>query len=190
MVERAEDALAEHLALAARIEELLPGVDEVARAVISTYEAGGRLFTFGNGGSAADAQHVAAELVGRYLRERRPLAATALSVDPSVLTCIANDYSFEDVFARQVRALARPGDLALGFTTSGRSENVLRALAAARELGAATVLFTGGAEDAPAAAHADLSLAVPSMTTARIQEIHLLLIHLVIEQVDAWAEGS
>jgi D-sedoheptulose 7-phosphate isomerase len=186
----ARDALAEHLAVAGRIEELLPRVDEVARALISTFESGGRLFAFGNGGSAGDAQHVAGELVGRYLRERRPLPATALSVDPSVVTCIGNDYSFADVFARQVRALARPGDMAMGFTTSGRSENVVRGLAAARDVGATAVLFVGGAEGTPAAEHADLAFAVPSTTTARIQEMHLLLLHLVIEQVDAWAAAS
>ncbi|MFL6035916.1 MAG: SIS domain-containing protein [Gaiellaceae bacterium] len=190
MADPARAALAEHRALTEGIEELLPRVDEIAQAVIATYDSGGRLFTFGNGGSAADAQHVAAELVGRYLRERRPLAATALSVDPSVVTCIANDYSFDAVFARQVRALARPGDLVVGFTTSGRSENVVRGLVAAREAGAATVVFTGGADDTAVAAHADLVLAVPSTRVARIQEMHLLLVHLVVEQVDAWAEGS
>jgi D-sedoheptulose 7-phosphate isomerase len=190
MAESASTALAEHLALAARIEVLLPQVDVVGRRLIQTFEAGGRLYTFGNGGSAADAQHVAAELVGRYLHERRPLPATSLSVDPSVVTCIGNDYSFDDLFARQLRALARQGDMAMGFTTSGRSANVIGGLAAAREVGATTVLFVGGAEDAPAAAHADHAFVVPSTTTARIQEMHLLLLHLVIEQVDAWAAAE
>jgi D-sedoheptulose 7-phosphate isomerase len=183
------DALAEHLALAARVEQLLPAVDEVARRVIAAYRADGRVFTFGNGGSAADAQHFAGELVGRYRRERRPLPATALSVDPSVVTCIGNDYSFEDLFARQVRALVRPGDVVIGFTTSGRSENVVRGLAAAREQGATSVLF-GGGDGTPASEHADHALVVPSSTTARIQEMHLLLLHLVIEQVDEWAANT
>ena len=183
------DALREHLELAARIEELRPRVDAVASRLIATYEGGGRIFAFGNGGSAADAQHLTAELVGRYARERRPLAASALSVDPSVVTCIGNDYSFEDVFARQVEALVASGDLVVGFTTSGRSENVVRGLAAARERGAATVLFTGGAGE-PATGHADEVLLVPSTSTARIQEMHLLLLHLVIEQVDAWAAAE
>jgi len=187
MGEAGADALAEHLAVAARVEELLPGVDEVVRRLIATYEGGGRLFAFGNGGSAADAQHLAAELVGRYLRERRPLAAASLGVDPSVVTCIGNDFAFEEVFARQVEALARPGDTAIGFTTSGRSANVVRGLAAARERGVTTVLFGG---DGPAREHADVTLIVPSTTTARIQEMHLLLLHLVIEQVDAWAAGG
>jgi D-sedoheptulose 7-phosphate isomerase len=180
-------ALAEHRSLVGRLDELLPQLDEAAQRVIDAYRAGGRLFTFGNGGSAADAQHLAAELVGRFDRERRPLAATALSVDPSVLTCIANDYSFDDLFARQVHALAAPGDIVIGFTTSGRSPNVVRGLEAARERGATTILFGGGGAGAPATEHADHALVVPSKTTARVQEMHLLLLHLLIEQVDAWA---
>jgi D-sedoheptulose 7-phosphate isomerase len=185
MADSAGDALAEHLELAAGLPPLLPRAAEVGALLIATYKQGGRLFTCGNGGSAADAQHLVAELVGRYSRDRRPLAASALSVDPSVLTCISNDYSFDDVFARQVRALVGAGDVVIAFTTSRRSENVVRALAAAREQGATTVLFTGG-DGGPAAEHADHALVVPSATTARIQEMHLLLLHLVIEQVDEW----
>lgn len=185
MADPAGDALAEHLELAAGLSPLLPRAAEVGALLIATYQQGGRLFTCGNGGSAADAQHLVAELVGRYSRERRPLAASALSVDPSVLTCISNDYSFDDVFARQVRALVAAGDVVIAFTTSGRSENVVRALAAAREQGATTVLFTGG-DGGPAVGYADHALVVPSAKTARIQEMHLLLLHLVIEQVDDW----
>ena len=181
--------LAEHIALAERVPELLPEVDAVARRLIAVYEGGGRLFTFGNGGSAADAQHLAAELVARYRRERRPLPAVALSVDPSVVTAIGNDYAFEDLFARQVRAFARDGDMVWGFTTSGRSPNVVGGLAAGREQRATTVVFTGG-DGSPAADHADHALVVPSSTTARVQEMHLLLMHLVLEQVDAWAAGE
>jgi D-sedoheptulose 7-phosphate isomerase len=186
MVEDAAQELAEHVALAARVEELLPQVGEIAERLIECYESGGRLFSFGNGGSAADAQHLAAELVGRYRRERRPLPATALTVDPSAVTAIANDYSFDDVFARQVEALVRRGDVVIAFTTSGRAPNVVNGLAAARERGAATVLFTGG-EGGPAGEHADHALAVPSTTTARIQEMHLLLLHLIVERIDSWA---
>jgi D-sedoheptulose 7-phosphate isomerase len=179
--------LAEHVALAGDVERLLPRVDEVARALIDAYERGGRLYAFGNGGSAADAQHLAAELVGRYKRERPPLPAAALTVDPSVVTCIGNDYSFDEVFARQVRALVARSDVVIAFSTSGRSANVLRGLEAARELGATCVVFTGG-DGGPAAERADHVLAVPSTTTARIQEMHLLLVHLIVEQVDLWAE--
>ena len=144
MADDAGGAIAEHRALLDHVEQLLDLVDEAAGRLVRTFEAGGRVFTFGNGGSAADAQHLAAELVGRYTGDRRPLPATSLAVDPSAVTCIANDFSFEDVFARQVEALARAGDTVIGFTTSGRSANVVRGLAAARERGAATVLFGGG----------------------------------------------
>ena len=183
------DALREHAALVDPGDELLPLVDEVARLVVAAYERHGRVVAFGNGGSAADAQHLAGELVGRFKRERRPLAAVALSVDPSVVTCIANDYSFDDLFARQVEAHVRAGDVAVGYTTSGRSENVIRGLRAARDAGATTVLFAGG-DGMPAAAHADVALVVPSNSTARVQELHLLLMHLVVEQVDSWAAGA
>jgi D-sedoheptulose 7-phosphate isomerase len=176
-------ALAEHLELAQRAEGLLPQVDEVASSIIDAYGRGGRVFAFGNGGSAADAQHLAAELVGRYERERRSLPAVALTVDPSVVTAIGNDYSFEDVFARQVEGLVREGDVVVAFTTSGRSANVLRGLAAARDAGATTVLFSG----CDGGAAADHTLRVDSSTTARVQEMHLLLMHLLLDQVDAWA---
>jgi D-sedoheptulose 7-phosphate isomerase len=178
------DALAEHIEVARRLEPLLPQVEALARAVIGRFGDGGRMYTFGNGGSAADAQHLAAELVGRFLRERRPLPAAALSVDPSTVTCISNDYSFDDVFARQVQGLARPGDVVIGFSTSGRSPNVLRGLAAAREVGALTAAFTGGDGGLLEADHV---LVAPSATTARIQEMHVLLVHLLVEEIDAWA---
>lgn len=183
--------LGEHLAAAERTRALLPELLRVAQALTDVYAGDGRLYTFGNGGSAADAQHLAAELIGRYLRERRPLAAVALTTDPSVVSCIGNDYSFEELFARQVTALARPGDMVLGFTTSGRSPNVVRGLQAARAAGAVTVLFGGGERGGlPAAEHADHALIVPATATARIQEMHLMLLHLLSEHVDAWAERT
>ncbi|HET6636931.1 MAG TPA: SIS domain-containing protein [Streptomyces sp.] len=183
--------LGEHLATAERTRALLPELRRVAEALIDVYAGDGRLYTFGNGGSAADAQHLAGELIGRYLRERRPLAAVALTTDPSVVSCIANDYSFDDLFSRQVTALARPGDMVIGFTTSGRSPNVVRGLQAARAAGAVTVLFGGGeAGGLPAAEHADHALIVPATATARIQEMHLTLLHLLSEAVDAWAEST
>ncbi|RBM19434.1 SIS domain-containing protein [Streptomyces sp. PT12] len=183
--------LADHLATAARTRALLPALEEVAHRLIAVYQGDGRLYTFGNGGSAADAQHLAAELIGRYLRERRPLPAVSLSTDPSVVSCIGNDHAFDDVFARQVEALARPGDMVIGFSTSGRSPNVVRGLAAARAAGAVTVLFGGGTEGGgPAAAHADHALIVPEAATARVQEMHLTLLHLLSEQVDAWAAAT
>ena len=184
-----ETALAEHRALLDHAAELLPRVAAVGELLVRTFEADGRIYTFGNGGSAVDANHFAEELVGRFARTRRPLPAQSLSVDAAALTCIANDYSFEEVFERQVRAFVRAGDVALGFSTSGRSQNVVRGLAAAREAGATTVLF-GGGDGGPASAHADHALVVPSATTARIQEMHVLFLHLVIDRVDAWAAGA
>jgi D-sedoheptulose 7-phosphate isomerase len=191
MPETARGQVAEHRAVAEAVDALLPTLAEITERLCAAFEAGGRLYTFGNGGSAADAQHLAAELIGRYKRDRRPLPAVALTVDPSVVTCIANDYAYEDVFARQVEALGRPGDVVAGFTTSGTSENVVRGLAAARRAGATTVLFGGGtAGGGPAAEHADLALVVPSATTARVQEMHVLLLHALSESVDAWAAGE
>ena len=189
MADDSARALAEHLELAARVEELLPRVDAVGKAVIDAFAGEGRVYTFGNGGSSVDANHFAEELVGRFKRERRPLPALSLASDSAALTCIANDYSFEEVFERQVRAFVRAGDVAIAFSTSGRSPNVVRGLAAARELGAVTVLF-GGGDGGPAAEHADHALLVPSESTARIQELHVLFLHLVIDQVDRWAAGE
>lgn len=183
------EELADHVALAGRVADLLPELTKVADRLIEVYQGDGRLFTFGNGGSAADAQHLAAELIGRYRRTRRPLPALALTVDPSVLTCIANDFSYDDVFTRQVEGFVRPGDMVIAFSTSGRSPNVVRGLAAARRQGAVTV-FLGGSGGGPAAAHADHALVVDADRTARIQEMHLLLLHLLSERVDAWAAGE
>lgn len=183
------DQLADHVGLAGRVRALLPELSIVVRLLIGIYERDGRLFTFGNGGSAADAQHLAAELIGRYQRARRPLPAIALTVDPSVLTCIANDFGYDDVFARQIVGFVRPGDMVIAFSTSGRSENVVRGLRAARKQGATTVFF-GGSGGGPAAHHADHALVVDSKQTARIQEMHVLLLHLLSEQVDAWAANE
>ena len=189
MADRELGQVDEHREVVAAIDALLPELRLVIDRVCASFDAGGRLYTFGNGGSAADAQHLAAELIGRYKRERRPLPAVALTVDPSVVTCIANDYAYEDVFARQVEALARPGDVVAGFSTGGTSENVVRGLAAARTAGATTVLFSGR-DGGPAAAHADHALIVPSQTTARIQEMHLLLLHVLSEGIDEWAAAT
>jgi D-sedoheptulose 7-phosphate isomerase len=177
-------ALTEHQDVAARLHELRPQVEAATTAVIAAFERGARLYTFGNGGSSAEAAHFAEELLGRYKRERRPLPAQSLSIDATALTCIANDYSYDEVFERQVRGFVRAGDVVAGFSTSGRSPNVVRGLAVARRLGATTIFFGGGA---PAVEHADIALVVPSETTARIQEMHVLLLHLILEGVDQWA---
>jgi D-sedoheptulose 7-phosphate isomerase len=158
---------------------------ERAIELVATALAGGRkLLLFGNGGSAADAQHIAAEFVGRFLRERRALPAIALTTDTSALTSIANDYGYDDVFARQVGALGVSGDVALAISTSGRSANVLRAVEACRELGVTTIGLTGG-DGGPLAGAVDLALRVSaSGISARIQETHILIGHVICELVD------
>ena len=183
------EQLADHRDVAERAAALLPEVRRAADALVSAFTAGGILYTFGNGGSAADAQHFTGELIGHYKRDRRPLPAVTLSTDTTTMTCIANDYSFDDVFARQVQALARPSDVVAAFTTSGRSANVVTALAAARAAGATTLLF-GGGDGGPALEHADIALVVPSSTTPRIQEMHTFMLHAISEMIDAWADDD
>ncbi|GAA3235054.1 SIS domain-containing protein [Nonomuraea helvata] len=175
-----------HVSAARNVAALLPAVEAAADLLIEAFTRGGTLYTLGNGGSAADAQHLTGELVGHYKRDRRPLPAVTLTTDATVMTCIANDYSYEDVFARQVSALARPGDVVAAFTTSGNSPNVVSALEAAQTNGAVTVLF-GGGDGGAAAKFADRLLLVPSSETPRIQEIHTLMLHMISEKVDAWA---
>ncbi len=158
-------------------------VAAAAAAIAGALAAGGKLLLFGNGGSASDAQHVASELVNRFQRERPALSAVALTADTSVVTSIGNDYGFDRVFARQIEALGRPGDVALGISTSGESANVLAALDTARRRGLTTVAFTGrdgGAIGAAAAIHVN----VPSDVTARVQEVHRALLHIVCDFVE------
>ena len=162
------------------IEPLL----DAAFAITHAIENGGKILLFGNGGSAADAQHIAAEFVGRFLNDRRPLPAIALTTDTSALTAIGNDYGFDQVFYRQVVALASRGDVVIGISTSGRSPNVLAGLQAAKELGAMTVSITGGSATSPACALSDIAIAVPSSDTPRIQECHLVLEHVMCECVE------
>ena len=154
-----------------------------AAALVDAFGRGGKLLLFGNGGSAADAQHVAAECVGRFQRERAALPAIALTTDTSVLTSIGNDYSFDRVFVRQIEALGRPGDVAFGISTSGGSLNVLAALEAARAAGLQTIALTGrdgGAVGRAAAIHVN----VPSVSTARVQEVHRTLLHVICDIVE------
>lgn len=178
--------VAEHVAAARAMAEMVPAVEAVGDLLIEAFGAGGTLYTMGNGGSAADAQHLTGELIGHYKRDRRPLPAVTLSTDATVMTCIANDYAYDDVFTRQVRALARPGDVVAAFTTSGNSPNIVGALRAARAGGATTVLF-GGGDGGAAARHADHALLAPSSATPRVQEMHTLMLHMISERLDAWA---
>ena len=180
------DQLDRHAEVTSAMRSQLPAVQAVADELIRRLAEGGTLYTYGNGGSAADAQHLVGELIGRYSRERQPLPAVALIGDAAVVSCIANDYSYDDVFARQVTALARPADMVAGFSTSGTSPTVVKGLAAARARGACSVAFTS-TRGADLAAAADLAIVVPATETARIQEMHLLALHLISELVDRWA---
>ena len=154
-------------------EKILEAADRIAEA----FRAGHQLLLFGNGGSAADAQHIAAEFSGRFRKERDPLPAIALTVNPSAVTAIANDYDFDDIFARQVQGHATQGDVAIGISTSGTSENVLRGLRAAREAGATTVGLCG--RKGRMGECSDILLAVPGETTSLLQEVHIAIGHLL-----------
>lgn len=163
-----------------------PRIAQAAEVLAERLQRGGKILACGNGGSAADAQHFAAELVNRFEMERPGLAAIALTTDSSTLTSIANDYAFEQVFARQLRALGRPGDALLAISTSGHSPNVLAAMAAAQELGVITVALTGrdGGKVAEQLKADDLELRVSATVTARIQETHILIIHCLCDLID------
>jgi len=171
------------MGLLAADERLRRAVAAAAGACVHALQAGGKILLAGNGGSAADAQHVAAEFVGRFGRERPALAAVALTTDTSILTAIGNDYGYEQLFARQVRALGRPGDVLVAYSTSGRSPNVLAALEAARAGGLATIGFTGN-HGGPIRDRCDILLEVPSDQTPRIQEGHLVLGHVLCGLVE------
>ena len=181
--------LLEGAALQQRVARELSGeIQRAGNALVDALRSGGKLVFFGNGGSAADAQHLAAEFVGRYVNERAPLAALALTTDTSVLTAIGNDYGFDQVFARQVRALGRPGDAAVAISTTGRSLNVIRAVEAARQGGLTTIALTG-ADGGELATLVDIAIIIPSPTTARIQECHIAIGHVLCEYVDRHLPG-
>lgn len=189
MTDRVLAELADHVSTAQATAALAERVRQAGSLLCETFARGGIVYTLGNGGSAADAQHLTGELIGRFKRDRGPLPSVTLSTDPTVLTCIGNDYSFDDIFSRQIEALVRPADLVIAFTTSGRSSNVVTALKTAQAKGAKTLLF-GGGDGGLALPHADHALLVPSSVTARIQEMHTLLLHAISEMVDAWAAGE
>ena len=183
------EALDAHLALLSWVREhQVARIGEAARVLIDALESGGKVVLFGNGGSAADAQHIAAELVGRFQRERAGLPAIALTTDTSVLTSIANDYGFEHVFARQVEALARPEDVIVALSTSGDSPNVLAGVTAAMKLGCATVGLTGR-DGGKLGKAVSVHLNVPHADTARVQEAHITLGHILCACVDAALGG-
>lgn len=175
--------LAEHLALMQQLGALEPAVSAAGQRLAEVLAAGGKLMFCGNGGSAADSQHLAAELTGRFIKDRRPLAAIALSTDSSALTCIGNDYSFDAIFERQLRALGRSGDALIAISTSGNSGNVIAAVEAARAAGIWTLGLLGR-DGGRLKGLCDASIVVPSATTARIQEAHILIGHTLCGQIE------
>ena len=190
-IERLRKRTSQHfldsIAVKQEAEKVLP--ESVARGILAMVEclrAGGKVMACGNGGSAADAQHFAAELIGRFEREREDLAAIALTTDTSILTAIGNDYSYDEIFSKQVRGLGKKGDILLGISTSGNSKNVVKAIEAAKKMGIKIIAFTGndGGKIATLLDKDDIHLCAPSTRTARIQETHLVLLHALCDGVD------
>jgi D-sedoheptulose 7-phosphate isomerase len=182
--ERIREAIETHRGMVAAFEATaVETIVAMAETIAQALQNNGTLYLCGNGGSAADAQHIAGEFVGRFRLERKALPAVALSTDTSVLTCVANDYDYESVFARQVEALVRPGDVLWGFSTSGTSPNVLRAAEAAKRRGARVLAFTGRA-NSQLEALADLCFCAAAEWTARSQEIHQLAYHIICDLVE------
>jgi D-sedoheptulose 7-phosphate isomerase len=177
-----ERALAGHNSAVDHVRRQWPQLELAAAMIRASREHGGKLLLLGNGGSAADAQHIAAEFIGRFQRERDALPAIALTTDTSILTSVGNDYGFEHVFARQVDGLARPGDVVFGLSTSGSSRNVVAAIEAAKARGCRTIALTG--EPGALAALVDLHIGVPGLPTARVQEAHIFAGHLLCELLD------
>ena len=165
------------------LKENLAKLLDVIKLVSHTFESGNKLFFFGNGGSAADAQHMAAEFVNRYIMNRPPLPAIALTTDTSILTSVSNDFAFSEIFAKQLRALGKERDVAIGITTTGNSPNIIKAFEVAKEMGMKTVAFTGN-DGGAIGKMVDFSLVVPSTSTPRIQEAHILIGHILCEMVE------
>ncbi len=181
---RIREALDTHKNMVAEFERSAVDILVAAsQAIVETFRMGGTLYLCGNGGSAADAQHIAGEMVGRFRTERRALPAIAFSTDTSVLTCVANDYSYDDVFARQAEAHIKPGDVLWGLSTSGASPNVLKAAEIAKRKGAHIIAFTGK-KDSKLQAMADICLCADAQVTARSQEIHQLAYHIICDLVE------
>lgn len=173
-------------------DSLAPHIAAAARAMAECLKSGGKILSCGNGGSAADAQHFAAELVGRFEREREELAAIALTTDSSIMTAIANDYSFDEIFAKQVRALGKPGDILFAISTSGNSKNVVAAIEAAHKKGLRIIGMTGrsGGKIGAMTRTQDVLLNVDAPATARIQEVHLLTLHCLCDAIDQLLFGE
>ena len=171
------------------IKKLVPQIEQAAKMIIEALKRGNKILFFGNGGSAADAQHLAAELIGRYRKDRKSLPAIALSTDTSILTSLSNDYGFEVIFARQIEGLAKSGDIAFGISTSGNSRNVLEGLEKAKELGCKTIGLLG-CDGGRIAEITDLALIVPCKNTPRIQESHIMIGHILCGLVETEFFGA
>jgi len=189
MISHFDAAIAAFHASAAQLAAPMTAAAELLFGVLAN---NGKVLACGNGGSAADAQHFVAELVGRFERERLPLAAVALNTDTSILTAVGNDYGFESIFARQVNALGQPGDALVAISTSGNSDNVLRSIEAAhaREMSVIALTGKGGGQVAQRLAASDVHLCVPHERTMRIQEVHILILHALCDGVDALLLGE
>ena len=181
---RVAEAIQEHVAIAQTLLAMADQIAALGGLMAERLKDGGKILWMGNGGSAADSQHLAAEIVGRFVKERKGLPSIALTTDTSILTAVGNDYGFDHVFSRQVEALCTSKDVVVGLSTSGNSANVVRAIEAAREIGAYTVAFTGRSGGTLSQC-CDTSLCISSPTTARIQECHILLGHILCEAIDA-----
>jgi D-sedoheptulose 7-phosphate isomerase len=184
---RASQHFLDSIAVKQEAEKILPA--QVARGIVAMTDclrAGGKVMACGNGGSAADAQHFAAELIGRFERERQELAAIALTTDTSILTAVGNDYSYDEIFSKQVRGLGKKSDILIGISTSGNSKNVVKAIEAAKKMGIKIIALTGngGGKIATLLDADDIHLCAPSTRTARIQETHLVLLHALCDGVD------
>lgn len=184
-----EKNIAEHQQMIGHLAALAPLIEQALERLCTTLEAGGKVMFCGNGGSAADSQHMAAELAGRFCRDRPPLAAIALSSDTSVLTCIGNDYTYSRIFSRQLEAIGREGDTLVAISTSGNSDNVIEAARTARSMGIAVIALTGR-NGGIVAGESDIAIVVPSQTTARIQEGHILLGHTLCEGIEQRLFGN
>jgi D-sedoheptulose 7-phosphate isomerase len=182
--------LDEHIHTMTQVKDLIPQIEAAAQSMLHALQKGGKIFWMGNGGSAADSQHLAAELIGRFKLERRAIPSIALTTDSSILTCLSNDYDYSIVFARQLEALCQPNDVVIGLTTSGNSKNILEGVKVAKQKGAYTIGLSGHQGGLLASA-VDLCITVPSSSTARIQEGHIFIGHTMCELVEhAFADTS
>ncbi|BBA32426.1 phosphoheptose isomerase [Methylocaldum marinum] len=182
-------ATEEHIAVFSSMEDVAPQIEALGERLVACIRSGGKVLFFGNGGSAADSQHLAAELVGRFVRERRGLPAIALTTDTSILTAVGNDYGFETIFARQIEALCGPQDIVVSISTSGNSPNVIAAIERAKEIGAFTAALTGK-DGGRVKDMVDLCIRVPSSVTSRIQEAHIFIGHVLCDWVERSVVGD